>query len=153
MRQTPCRCAGLLSKSLPEISCSGWKSCRYVPVRTSSTTVGSKSTSVHDFVVSMCVASTFVFGMFCWWLLVAFNIARLTPQSQSPPSNHHTAGHVFASTGLAEEGIECVLAGSMIGMPFISSSKMQRHNVLSGQIRIRERIICPLIRAEASEEG
>eukprot|EP00439_Symbiodinium_sp_Y106_P038132 s6543_g4.t1 len=48
---------------------------------------------------------------------------------------------------------ECVLAGSMIGMPFISSSKMQRHNVLSGQIRIRERIICPLIRAEASEEG
>mmetsp|Transcript_15020 Transcript_15020/g.35469 ORF Transcript_15020/g.35469 Transcript_15020/m.35469 type:complete len:206 (+) Transcript_15020:856-1473(+) len=24
--------------------------------------------------------------------------------------NHHTAGHVFASTGLAEEGIECVVA-------------------------------------------
>ena len=28
---------------MPEISCSGWNSCRYVPVRTSSITVGSRS--------------------------------------------------------------------------------------------------------------
>merc|ERR1719174_1667475 len=30
--------------SLPEINCSGWNNWRYVPVRTSSTTVGSRST-------------------------------------------------------------------------------------------------------------
>ena len=34
--------------------------------------------------------------------------------------------------------------GSMIGMPSISSSKMQRHNVLACQIRIRRRKVCPL---------
>merc|ERR1711893_496158 len=31
-------------QKFPVISCSGWKSWRYVPVRTSSTTVGSRST-------------------------------------------------------------------------------------------------------------
>ena len=33
----------LAASSLPEMSCSGWKSWRYVPVRTSSITVGSRS--------------------------------------------------------------------------------------------------------------
>ena len=30
---------------MPVISCSGWNSCLYVPILTSSTTVGSRSTS------------------------------------------------------------------------------------------------------------
>jgi len=75
-------------------------------------------------------------------LLAALNIGRLI--SQSRPSNHHTARYVFASTSFTEEGIECILAGSMIGMPFISSTGIKRHNVLSRQIRVRRRINCPL---------
>merc|ERR1719484_222334 len=37
----------MAASSLPEMSCSGWYSWRYVPVRTSSTTVGSRSTNTQ----------------------------------------------------------------------------------------------------------
>ena len=98
MNQTRCSYAEFLPKSLPEMSCSGWKSCRYVPVRTSSTTVGSRSTF-----------ESMSPSMVCWWLPAACSICRQIPQSQ--PSNHHTAGHVFAGSGFTEECIECILAG------------------------------------------